>query len=180
MEIKLGQGYKPGSGNNPADNILQEIIPNTLVGKSDELFALARKNSLWTLSFGLACCAIGDDEHAHVPSRLRPLRRRHVAFPATGRRHDRRWNGRQEDGRADQAPLRADARPQVGDRYGKLRYERRALLPLLLRRHGRRSPHPRRCLRARLSTPSGGPHVRPPPTPRKRSSRTPRSGDAAE
>ena len=33
VEINLGQGYKPGSGNNPADNVLQEVIPNTLVGK---------------------------------------------------------------------------------------------------------------------------------------------------
>ena len=33
-------------------------MPNALTAKSDELFALARKSSLWTLSFGLACCAI--------------------------------------------------------------------------------------------------------------------------
>ena len=29
-----------------------------MTAKSDELFSLARKSSLWTLSFGLACCAI--------------------------------------------------------------------------------------------------------------------------
>ena len=58
VEITVGQGYQPGRGNNPAESVLREVMPNTLVGKSDELFALARKNSLWTLSFGLACCAI--------------------------------------------------------------------------------------------------------------------------
>ena len=54
----LGLGYEPGHGNSPADSILQKVLPNALTARSDELFALARKSSLWTLSFGLACCAI--------------------------------------------------------------------------------------------------------------------------
>ena len=54
----LGQGYKPDSGNSPADSVFNKVLPNALTAKSDELFALARKSSLWTLSFGLACCAI--------------------------------------------------------------------------------------------------------------------------
>ena len=54
----LGMGYEPGRGNSPADSVLHRALPNALVAKSDELFALARKSSLWTLSFGLACCAI--------------------------------------------------------------------------------------------------------------------------
>ena len=59
MEIKpLGLGYEPGKGNSPADSVLHRALPNALVAKSDELFALARKSSMWTLSFGLACCAI--------------------------------------------------------------------------------------------------------------------------
>lgn len=59
MEIKpLGIGYQPGRGNSPADSVLHRALPNALVAKSDELFALARKSSMWTLSFGLACCAI--------------------------------------------------------------------------------------------------------------------------
>ena len=59
MEIKpLGLGYQPGRGNSPADSVLHRALPNALVAKSDELFALARKSSMWTLSFGLACCAI--------------------------------------------------------------------------------------------------------------------------
>ena len=54
----LGLGYEPGRGNTPADSVLQKVLPNAITAKSDELFALARKSSLWTLSFGLACCAI--------------------------------------------------------------------------------------------------------------------------
>ena len=57
-EMNLGQGYQPGMGNSPADSVFNRALPNALTAKSDELFALARKNSLWTLSFGLACCAI--------------------------------------------------------------------------------------------------------------------------
>ena len=53
----LGGGYEPGRGNSPADSVLHRALPNAVVAKSDELFALARKSSLWTLSFGLACCA---------------------------------------------------------------------------------------------------------------------------
>ncbi len=47
----------PG-GNNPAESVFDQVLPNAVVAKSSELFALARKSSLWTLSFGLACCAI--------------------------------------------------------------------------------------------------------------------------
>ncbi len=32
--------------------------PGLITAKSEELFALARKSSLWPLQFGLACCAI--------------------------------------------------------------------------------------------------------------------------
>ena len=58
MEIKLGQGYESGRGNQQATSIFQHVLPNAVVVKSNELFAQARKSSLWTLSFGLACCAI--------------------------------------------------------------------------------------------------------------------------
>ena len=54
VEKPLGAGYKPGEGNNPADSVFNRVLPNALTAKSDELFALARKSSLWTLSFGLA------------------------------------------------------------------------------------------------------------------------------
>jgi NADH-quinone oxidoreductase subunit B len=32
--------------------------PNLITTSSDKLFNWARKNSLWPLQFGLACCAI--------------------------------------------------------------------------------------------------------------------------
>ncbi len=47
-----------GSGNTPAESIFERVLPNAVTVKSGELFAQARKSSLWTLSFGLACCAI--------------------------------------------------------------------------------------------------------------------------
>ena len=56
--MKLGQGFKPNRGNEPGESIFEKVLPNAVVAKSDDLFALARKSSLWTLSFGLACCAI--------------------------------------------------------------------------------------------------------------------------
>jgi NADH-quinone oxidoreductase subunit B len=53
--ISLGA---PGKGNTPAEGIFERVLPSAIVCRSNELFALARKSSLWTLSFGLACCAI--------------------------------------------------------------------------------------------------------------------------
>ena len=51
-----------GSGNQPAPSFLDKTvdgkIPGVLTVSKDQLFALARKSSLWTMSFGLACCAI--------------------------------------------------------------------------------------------------------------------------
>ena len=47
-----------GLGNTPGPSLFQKALPNVLTAKSDQLFAIARKSSLWTLSFGLACCAI--------------------------------------------------------------------------------------------------------------------------
>ena len=37
----LGIGYEPGKGNSPADSVLHRVLPNAVVAKSDELFALA-------------------------------------------------------------------------------------------------------------------------------------------
>ncbi|MBI2304404.1 MAG: NADH-quinone oxidoreductase subunit B [Chloroflexi bacterium] len=41
-----------------AEGFYQGLPRNILIAKTDELFALARKSSLWPLTFGLACCAI--------------------------------------------------------------------------------------------------------------------------
>jgi NADH-quinone oxidoreductase subunit B len=58
VEITLGQNYEPGRGNTPESSILEKVLPNAITARSNDLFALARRSSLWTLSFGLACCAI--------------------------------------------------------------------------------------------------------------------------
>ena len=58
MEVGPAPGYEAGRGNRPAESIFDNVLPNVVTARSGELFALARRSSLWTLSFGLACCAI--------------------------------------------------------------------------------------------------------------------------
>ena len=58
MAMSLGQGYMHGKGNQPAESILGRVMPNVIMTRSEALFALARRWSLWPLTFGLACCAI--------------------------------------------------------------------------------------------------------------------------
>ena len=52
----------PGGGNRPPPNLLHQAtagkVPGVITATTEQLFAMARKSSLWTLSFGLACCAI--------------------------------------------------------------------------------------------------------------------------
>ena len=52
----------PGPGNRPAPSLLDQTLPGKVPGvittTTDQLFAMARKSSLWALTFGLACCAI--------------------------------------------------------------------------------------------------------------------------
>jgi NADH-quinone oxidoreductase subunit B len=47
-----------GRGNAPAPSLLHKALPGVITTRLDELAALGRRNSLWTLTFGLACCAI--------------------------------------------------------------------------------------------------------------------------
>ena len=54
----LGMGYEPGRGNSPADSVPAPRVTERRSREVGRAFALARKSSLWTLSFGLACCAI--------------------------------------------------------------------------------------------------------------------------
>ena len=51
-------GISTGKGNRPAPNLLPSATPGVITAKLDQLAALGRGNSLWTLTFGLACCAI--------------------------------------------------------------------------------------------------------------------------
>ena len=55
---EIDEGYKFDLGIKVPDSVVNRVLPNAVTAKSDELFSLARKSSLWTLSFGLACCAI--------------------------------------------------------------------------------------------------------------------------
>ena len=52
----------PPIGNLPGksrfDQVLGSKVPGVITTTKEQLFGMARKSSLWTLSFGLACCAI--------------------------------------------------------------------------------------------------------------------------
>lgn len=55
MEIERTEGR----GNTPAPSPFQRsAVPGVITANSDRLIAMARKSSLWPLTFGLACCAI--------------------------------------------------------------------------------------------------------------------------
>jgi NADH-quinone oxidoreductase subunit B len=47
-----------GRGNQPAANLVQQVLPGVITTRLEQLAAMGRSNSLWTLTFGLACCAI--------------------------------------------------------------------------------------------------------------------------
>jgi len=52
VEITIGQG------NSEPRSLLNRSAPGVITAKSEELIAMARKSSLWPMTFGLACCAI--------------------------------------------------------------------------------------------------------------------------
>ena len=56
IQIELGAGNRPGPS--LFDQAVGARAPGVITTTTDQLFAMARKSSLWTLSFGLACCAI--------------------------------------------------------------------------------------------------------------------------
>ena len=57
LDSEEGGNLTEGKGNRPAPNALS-AAPGVITSTVDQLASLARRNSLWTLSFGLACCAI--------------------------------------------------------------------------------------------------------------------------
>jgi NADH-quinone oxidoreductase subunit B len=58
FESDEGGDSSTGKGNHPAASLISHALPGVITGKLDEIAALGRRNSLWTLTFGLACCAI--------------------------------------------------------------------------------------------------------------------------
>jgi NADH-quinone oxidoreductase subunit B len=58
FDSEEGGAISTAKGNRPAANLIESVIPGVITGKIDEIAALGRSNSLWTLTFGLACCAI--------------------------------------------------------------------------------------------------------------------------
>ena len=55
-EVILGAGNRPGPSR--LSQAAEGRVPGVVTATTEQLFAIARKSSLWTLSFGLACCAI--------------------------------------------------------------------------------------------------------------------------
>ena len=53
MEIVEGQGNVAGQS-----LFQRSMVPGVITARSDQLLSMARKSSLWPLTFGLACCAI--------------------------------------------------------------------------------------------------------------------------
>ena len=53
-----GGALSEGKGNVPGPPLLKSAAPGVVTSTVDQLAALGRSNSLWTLTFGLACCAI--------------------------------------------------------------------------------------------------------------------------
>ena len=125
----------------PDDNsqALKDCSPYVKFAKLDELLALGRANSLWPLTFGLACCAI--EMMAAGASRFDLARFGAEVFRPSPRQADLMivaGTVNKKMAAADQDALRPDARAQMGDCDGQLRHFRRAVrLPRPIRGGGR-------------------------------------------
>jgi hypothetical protein len=133
-----------------------KIEGDVIVTRVDAALNWFRKNSLWPMPMGLACCAI--ELMAAGASRFDISRFRHgghaVFAPSIGR-DDRGGHGDLQDGAGGEAHLRADGRAEVGDRHGRVRLDGRHVSQLR-GAAGRGQHHSGGRLRGRLSAASGG------------------------
>ena len=157
-EISLGTGNVPGPS--LFDQKVAPMTPGVITTTTDQLFAMARKSSLWTLTFGLACCAIEmiSTYMAHHDFDRFGV----VTWPSPRQSDVMIVAGTVVKKMAEpiRSALRADAGPEMGDRHGELRHQRGALLQVLLGSHGGRPHHPGGRLRAGLPAAPRGAAVR--------------------
>ena len=107
-----------------------ELQQSVILTKVDWVKDWGRRNALWPMAFGLACCAMEMMATAATKYDLDRFGVGRVPRLAAAERPDDRGRHRHpQDGPARQAALRPDARPQVRDRHGRLRDRRRALQP---------------------------------------------------
>ena len=140
----------------PGTALYRQILAGILQVPADAVLAAARKSSLWPMTFGLACCAI-EMIATYMPHH--DLDRFGIVPWPSPRQSDVMivgGHGDEEDGAGGEAAVRADAGPEVGDRDGRVRDERRALHAVRPRAAGSGQDHPGGRVRARVPAAAGG------------------------
>ena len=161
MRVRQLRAQQMLRGDIEGDDLEQYVEERVLLTTLEEAQNWARKNALFPLGFGLACCAIEMITMIGSPRNdLVALRRRgDPLLPAPGGHADHLRPRLDQDGAGHPAALRPDARAEVGDLHGRLRVERRDVQQLRARR-GRRQVPARGRVRARLPAAPGGADLR--------------------
>src|SRR5260370_14354705 len=130
-----------------------KIEGNVIIFKLDACINWMRKNSLWPMTMGLACCAI--EMMATACARYDIARFGAEVMRFSPRQSDVMIvaDSYLQNGPRSQTNLRPDAGTQMGDRHGRLCLVR-GHVPQLLRSSRNRPPNSGGRLRQRLSAPS--------------------------